>query len=130
MLVIDVFRGQITYPVTEKLQENNILTIRVPANMTNIFQPLDLTVNGSAKSFMKHKFTEWYSAQIGKELEDGVPLGDIEIKLQLSVLEHLHASWLVDLFNYMTSDTGKQIIENGWKSASIVEAVTNGTEGL
>ena len=30
----------------------------------------------------------------------------------------------------MTSDKGKQIIENGWKSAGIVEAVTNGTEGL
>ena len=130
ILVMDVFRGQITDPVTEKLQENNILTIRVPANMTNMFQPLDLTVNGSAKSFMKRKFTEWYSAQIGKELEDGVPLDDIEIKLQLYVLKPLHASWLVDLFNYMTSDKGKEIIENGWKSAGIVEAVTNGTEGL
>ena len=42
--------------------------------MTNIFQPLDLTVNGSAKSFMKRKFTEWYSAEIGTALDEGIPL--------------------------------------------------------
>ena len=79
--------------------------------MTNIFQPLDLTVNGSAKSFMKRRFTEWYSAEIGTALDEGIQtLDDIEIKL--SVLKPLHASWLVELFNYMTSDKGRQVVEN------------------
>ena len=104
--------------------------VRVPANMTNLFQPLDLTVNGSAKAFMKRKFTEWYGSQISKALDDGVVLDDIDIKLRLSVLKPLHASWLVELFNHMTSNNGRQIIANGWKSAGITEALSKGSGGL
>ena len=56
--IIDVFSGQMTDPAIEKLKESNIKLTMVPANMTNLFQPLDLTVNGSAKAFLKKKFTE------------------------------------------------------------------------
>ena len=42
-----------TDPVIEKLKENNIKLTKIPANMANLFQPLDLTVNGSAKAFLK-----------------------------------------------------------------------------
>ena len=58
LLIIDVFSGQMIDSVNEKLKENNIKLTRVPANMANLFQPLDLTVNGSAKGFLKKKFTE------------------------------------------------------------------------
>ena len=64
LLIINVFSGQMTDPVIEKLKENNIKLTRVPANLTNLFQPPDLTVNGSVKAFLKKKFTEWYSASI------------------------------------------------------------------
>ena len=58
LLILDLFSGQTTEPVKEKLKENRILFVRVPANMTNLFQPLDLTVNRSFKAMMKRKFTE------------------------------------------------------------------------
>ena len=45
ILIMDVFHGQMTNEVISLLKENNIILIRVPANMTHIFQPLDLTVN-------------------------------------------------------------------------------------
>ena len=32
--------------------------VRAPPNMTNLFQPLDLTVNGVTKAFMKRRFTD------------------------------------------------------------------------
>ena len=64
LLIIDVFSGQMTDPVIQKLKENYIKVTRVPPNMKNLFQHLDLTVNGSAKAFMKKKFTEWYSSSI------------------------------------------------------------------
>ena len=51
LLIMDVFSGQMSEPVKEKLIENSILLVRVPANMSNLFQPLDLTVNGSVKAF-------------------------------------------------------------------------------
>ena len=130
LLVMDVFTGQMTEPVKEKLRANNILLVRVPANMTNLFQPLDLTVNGSVKALMKQKFTLWYSQEISKALNEGVPLDDIEINLKLSVLKPLHAKWLLEVFNHMTSDAGKSVIENGWKSAGISNAVSQGLSNL
>ena len=112
------------------MDDNHILFVRVPANMTNIFQPLDLTVNGSFKSLMKSKFTEWYSKEIGKQLENNIPMEDIEVKLKVSVLKPLHASWLVEAYNHLTSATGRDIIANSWKSAGISKAVSDGLSGL
>ena len=80
---MDVFRGQMTDPVLLrlKLRENTIFLVRVPPNITNLFQPLDLTINGAAKAFLKRKYTKWYSGEISKALGDGIALNDIDIKL-------------------------------------------------
>ena len=43
----------------------------MPANMTNLFQSLDLTANGYAKSYLKKLFTEWFA----KQITDGVNSG-------------------------------------------------------
>ena len=58
LLIIDVFSGQVTKPVIDKITENNIKLVKVPTNMTRLFQPLGLTVNGAAKAYMKKHFTE------------------------------------------------------------------------
>lgn len=42
----------------------------------------------------------------------------------------LQYKWLLDVFNHMTSDAGKSIIENGWKSVGISDAVPKGLSGL
>ena len=34
---------------------------------------------------------------------------DIEVDLRLSVLKPLHATWLVSLYNHLTSSDGKRI---------------------
>ena len=130
LLILDVFSGQMTEQVKEKLKESHILFVRVPANMTNLFQPLDLTVNRSFKAMMKRKFTEWYSKRISEELDKGTPLEEIDIKLKLSVLKPLHAKWLVDAFNFFTSPEGKDIISKGWQQAGITNAVAKGINGL
>ena len=39
--------------------------------MANLFQPLDLTVNISAKAYIKQTFTEWYSTSISRKLGKG-----------------------------------------------------------
>ena len=62
--------------------------------MTDIFQPLDLTVNRSSKSFFKRKFTQWYSSQIQRSMESGKGIDEIEVKLNLKTLKHLHAAWI------------------------------------
>ena len=55
---MDVFSGQMTQAVLDTLQKEDILLSQVPAGMTHIYQVLDLTMNGYAKSFMKEKFNE------------------------------------------------------------------------
>ena len=119
-----------TDPVIQKLKESKIKVTRVPVNMTNLFQPLVLTVNGSAKAFLKKKFTEWYSSSISKQLEEGKSIGHIDVELKLSFLKPLHAKWINELYDYMTSEEGHQIISNGWKTAFITEAIEQGAKDL
>ena len=56
-LIWDVFKGHKTNKVFFKLASLKIEVVSVPANMTHFFQPLDLTVNREAKTFMKDQFT-------------------------------------------------------------------------
>ena len=55
LLICNVFRGQIIDEVTLHLLQGNIYFVTVPNNMTHLFQPLDLTVNGHCKTFMKNR---------------------------------------------------------------------------
>ena len=66
--------------VLNAYQEANILIINVPANMTKFYQPLDLTVNGYTKRFLKRKFTEWYSSQVRAYLYNRVSINNIEVE--------------------------------------------------
>ena len=69
LLIMDVFKGQMTKQVKDLLNENNIKLQKVPANLTYLFQPLDVQggPNGQAKRFMKNKFTLWCADQVKKE---------------------------------------------------------------
>ena len=45
LVIWDVFKGQVTEKVLEKLKSVDCEFVAVPANMTHFFQPLNLTVN-------------------------------------------------------------------------------------
>ena len=49
LIIFDVFRSLITDEATSHLSQNKIYFVTVPNNMTHLFQPLDLTVNGHCK---------------------------------------------------------------------------------
>ena len=129
-MIIDVFSGQMTDPIINKLKENNIKPTRIPANMTNLFQSLDLTVNDSGKAFIKKKFTEWYSFSISKQLEEGKSIEDIDVALKLSILKPLHAKGINDFYDYINSEKGHKITSNGLKATFITEEIEQGTKSL
>ena len=106
--------------VKQKLSSHNIELVAVPANMTHFFQPLDLTVNGSAKKYMRKQFIVYYSSAVKQQLDSGKPLEDIDIDFRLTVIKPLHAQWLVDMFNFFTTQKGAEIITKGWKKAGII----------
>ena len=57
LLIYDAFQGQTTDKFLDVLKDNNILSTKIPPNITDVFQPLDLTVNKFAKDFMKAMFS-------------------------------------------------------------------------
>ena len=113
LVIFDVLRGEITDKVPDHFKVNNIATVFVPANMTGQLQPLNITVNGYAKKHCKEKFNEWYMNQITKQLDSGKPIDEIDVKLQLTTLKPLHAEWLTDFYNLMTTSKGKDVILSG-----------------
>ena len=118
---MDVFRGHITDSVISLLTDNNIHYVLVPNNMTQLFQPLDLTVNKHCKSYLKRLFSEWYAQQIENQLSLGKKVEEIEIEFRLTTLKLLHAKWLVEYYNKITSKNGLSVIINGWKAAGIYD---------
>ena len=58
-------------PLLGKLRGNYIKLVCMPRNMAQLFQPLDLTINGSPKLQLKHWFTESHKARISDELDSG-----------------------------------------------------------
>ena len=130
LMVMDAFTGQMTEDVVKQYQNNNILIVNVPKNMTKYYQPLDLTVNGYCKRFLKQKFTHWYAAEVARQLANKVALEDVQVKLQLTTLKPLQADWIIEFYNEMTSSKGFELIESGWTSSGIKDAINLGLENL
>ena len=61
-------------------------------------------------------------------MDAGKNVTDIEIKLLLSILKPLHAGWIVDFYNHMSPNKGKDIIMSGWRAAGILDALSKGKE--
>lgn len=70
LAIFDHFKGQLIPAVTNALEENNIYSALVPATCTDRLQPLDLSVNKSAKMFLRSEFQKWYANQINSQLSE------------------------------------------------------------
>ena len=55
---------------------------------------------------------------------------DINVPLRLSLLKPCHAEWLVECYNHMTTTAAQNVIQSGWKTARITEALQVGVKGL
>ena len=90
LIVWDVFKGQMTQRVKDKLTSLNLELVPVPGNMTHFFQPLDLTVD-LQKKIVRNQFTEYYSGAVKEQLDYGKQLDDIDVDFRLSTVKLLHA---------------------------------------
>ena len=120
MLIFDVFKGQKTDRVHNTIAKNNSVSVFDPANMTNHFQPLDLTVNGAAKQFLKGKFQGWYTTEIASQESEG-DVYSIDNSTRLSVIKPIHARWLAGLYDNIRNKP--DVIRKGFEMTGIVEAV-------
>lgn len=53
---------------SERTRQNHGKMVPVSHNMTICFQPLDLTVNRSRKSFLRDKSQLWYAEQVQTQI--------------------------------------------------------------
>ena len=95
----------------------------IPQNLTNKFQPLDISVNKAAKSFISDKYNFWLANKMSKQLTAGNVATDVKVSLKLPVIKRLHANWIVDLYNTLTDDNEMAI--NSFRSARITEVTEN-----
>ena len=47
-----------------------------------------------------------------------------------SVMKPMHAQWIIELYNELTSFSGREVVVNGWKEAGIYDAIEMGSEKL
>ena len=99
-LIFDDFKGQTTPAVNDLLKDNNCIVQRVPNNHTNLFQPLDISVNKSAKSFISDKYQEWYASEITSQLGKGIDPYNVKVDVKLTTLKPIHAPWIIDFYKH------------------------------
>ena len=87
----DVFKARTGDKYREHLDGNSIAYVQVPPNFTHIFQPLNLSVNAFAKSFLKSRFREWYTKEVTNGLDKGENVHQIGIDTKLSKMKPIHA---------------------------------------
>ena len=108
----DKFKGQCTPVILQLLDGNTIDTVYVPANCIDRLQPLDTSVNKTAKNFMQDQFQRWYAEQIQQQVSYGVwNLVD----LRLGVVKPLFSKRFVQLSDYFKANP--DIIKNNFKGA-------------
>lgn len=115
LVLFDRFKAQCTGNIFKMLDDNNIRLAVVPANCTDRLQPLDVSVNKSAKEYLRRQFQQWYSDQVCFQLERKESVKSIS--LQMSVVKPLGAKWMIGLYDYFKSKP--DIIINGFKEAGI-----------
>ena len=98
--------------------------------MTQLFQPLDLTVNKHCKSYLKRLFSEWYTQADQESISLGKKVEEIKMEFRLTTFKPLHAKWLVEYYNEFRSEKGSSVIINGWNPAGIYDAMKAGSSGL
>ena len=126
LAIMDSFKGQDNDILKELCEENYCKTKIVPHNLTNKFQPLDVSVNKPSKAFITNKYNDWFSKQVADQLEKGVQPTEIKITTKLTDIKPLHAQWVIDLYHHLCRE--KELVVNGFEATGVTEAITKANE--
>ena len=121
LAIFDSFKGQTTPDIISILQSHNIIAVQVPANCTDKLQPLDVSLNKPVKDEMKKRFQMWYSEQVQKQLQEGVPINEVKVEMPASVMKNLSANWMMSTWEALKSRS--ELAVNGFQKAGISSAI-------
>ena len=69
LIVMDTFKGQDNAEIKALCLKNDCELVIVLHNLTDKFQPLDISINQKAKKFIYHKFNTWYADRVSEQLK-------------------------------------------------------------
>ena len=125
LAIFDSFRGQITEKVFILLNKHNMQSVVVPPNCTDKLQPLDLTVNKVAKSFLQKQFIDWYATEIPKQLDaDSDSTCPTPVDLSTARMKCVGATWLIRMYEHLTNNPHHMV--NGFRAAGIPQSIDAG----
>ena len=102
LVIFDTFKGHKEDEMESLLLENNVLSVIVPSNCTDLLQPLDLSVNKPLKDHLRRSFQSWYSEQVvTKQLDKGEESEDVKVDTRLSIVKPLSARWITSAYDYL-----------------------------
>ena len=121
----DAFKAQSTDKVTKEFERLNIVQVMVPKNMTHLLQPLDLTTNASVRKMEKKCISEYFTNAITKEMlrDPKRDVTTIEVDLRLSTLKPEHARVMRNMYEFLQSEKGCDVINAGWRTAGITDVL-------
>ena len=125
MAIFDNFKGQLTERVTQTLEENNIQSVLIPATHTGELQPMDISVNKVVKSFIRNRFSEWYTEQVTEQFYSD---DDNPVDLSAARMKCLGAQWMLQLYEDLADNP--HIIVNGYRHAGVYSALGLLDEGV
>ena len=101
LIIMDTFKGQDNDAILDLCKKHTCQVIIVPHNLTNKFQPLDITVHKLDESFISVKYNELFSKQVSQPLEKVIQRADVKVSLAPIGLEVIHAKWILKLYNHL-----------------------------
>ena len=56
---------------------------------------------------MKKGFVTWYTEEMKRKTEERMPTEQIDVNFNLTRLNPIHANWMIEMYNFLTSEEGK-----------------------
>ena len=125
LIIMDTFKGQDNDTMKELCAVNHCEIVIVPHNLINKLQPMDISVNKAAKSYISIKYNEWFSDQVSSQLISWRDPTQVKVSTKLRDIKPMHARSIVDLYNYPQI---REMITHGFDSAGIPEAVARAND--
>lgn len=110
LALFDHFKVQLTDKVTAALEEHNIQSVLIPATCTDRLQPLDISVNRSAKVFLRSEFQHWYANQISSQ-QDSKDCNFEPVEMSAPYMKCVGAKWLIHLYDFFLDSPDIRVSE-------------------
>jgi hypothetical protein len=86
-----------------------------------MFQPADVGIQKIAKHFIRQKSLEFLVNSHAKQLRNGLTPAQVKFSTSLPVLRDASVRPIVDLYNFLSGSSGREIIKRAWQRCTVKE---------